>query len=353
MEAVEFAAAELTSAAGPDQRMRWTDLLAQLPGSLRLEDFCARIGAAPPPGSSTAAVTCEELRSPKRVFLPAELVFVPSPDEGYEPIFGWTTNGLASGSTLEEATLHALMEVLERHSIAMNLALDESCLVDTAELPPPFHRKTRDWSKSGISLAVRYVPNEFGLACFEAAILEPTSSDMAVACGWGFHFDRSAALSQAICEAAQSRVGVICSRGNRTDDTHVMSGVSQLGVNGVERAMARWTDSRRRVNFEDVPQTVVRSVRPAMNDLLDRAASAGMPHVFRRRMIVEGGSRALRGLQVVKVVVPRCETLTGSKPRVGPRLMARILAAQRVQVETRAGPPQISSSTSAVDIAAP
>jgi ribosomal protein S12 methylthiotransferase accessory factor len=49
------------------------------------------------------------------VLVPADLVFYPFLARGGEDAIAWTdTNGLASGNTVEEAVLHALLEVVER-----------------------------------------------------------------------------------------------------------------------------------------------------------------------------------------------------------------------------------------------
>ena len=75
--------------------------------------------------------------------LPGELDLVPYPPDGEAFLFGWTTNGLASGNSLDEATLHASFEVLERDAIAMNKARDCSQLVLNTDLPPPFDESRR------------------------------------------------------------------------------------------------------------------------------------------------------------------------------------------------------------------
>ena len=209
MEAVEYAVAENASARGPDVWLPLSELSAALPKGLRLGDFAPRLGVAPPQEQRTPGVYCEEVMGRTKALLPAELVLVPCPLDGGMSLFGWSTNGLASGNTLEEATLHALLEVLERDSMAMTLARDESRLVRSASLPPPFQELIPKWERLGIELIVRFLPNQFGLPCFEAAIHEPASRDLRLARGWGCHLDRGIALSRAVCEAAQSRIGVI------------------------------------------------------------------------------------------------------------------------------------------------
>lgn len=55
----------------------------------------------------------EILPSGKEVLLPAPFVYPMEPS-----LYAWSTNGLASGNDTEEATLHAIYEICERHSLS-------------------------------------------------------------------------------------------------------------------------------------------------------------------------------------------------------------------------------------------
>ena len=55
-----------------------------------------------------------DLESDAESVIPAELIFYPAPDVG-QSIFGSSTNGLASGNSLQEASIQALLELIERH----------------------------------------------------------------------------------------------------------------------------------------------------------------------------------------------------------------------------------------------
>ena len=324
MEAVEFATAESASAVGADTWLPARMLVEQLPDGLDLADFAPRLGREARSDYCMPAVRCEDVAAGTQTLLPAELVLVPCPAHAGSPFFGWSTNGLASGNSLDEATLHALLEVLERDTIAMNLPRDESCLIDNADIPEPFKTLADDWQRLGIELIVRFVPNEFGLPCFEAGIHDGTSPDLKLARGRGLHLDRSVALSRAVCEAAQVRLTAM--HGGRYDLPPVEPEQAGDGPNKSTRLLARLKDATRRIDFEEVPQEICLSVRSALKQTLARLAESGMTRVFRRRMHFGSGRGGLLGLHVVKVIVPRCESAVGSQVRMGPRLAARILA---------------------------
>jgi len=336
MEAVEYAVAESSSARGPDCWLPFDALVAALPVGVRLGDFAPRIGIAPPHHSQMPAVYCEEIGTRRKALLPAELVLMPCPSpKGSAPLYGWSTNGLASGNTLQEATLHALLEILERDAIAMNLSRDESSRITAASLPTALGNLIAAWQDAGIEATTRFLPNVFGLACFEVTIHEPTSQVERMSRGWGCHFDREVALSRAICEAAQLRLSTIHplwrlshARYGRTAAGKVATAMDRsLAENGNQLLPKPATDCERTLDFSHVPHSSFTSVGVAFTELLRRLAMAGLTRVFRYRMYVDRNKDALLGLHVVKVVVPRCESALGSHVRMGPRMMERIMGA--------------------------
>lgn len=326
MEAVECAVAEEAGAQGADTCLSLGELQARLPGRLSLRDFAPRLDAILQPERPVAAVRCVDLLGRRRPLLPAELVQVPGPDEGMPPLFGWSTNGLASGNTLQEATLHGLLEVLERDTLAMSTARSSAVPVDPQSLPAAFVQRALRWQGLGVRLLVRHLPGELGLPCFEATLHEPGSQQVELARGWGMHFDRGVALARAVCEAAQSRLcrihsaqpGMRSLYGTRVHGETAASGRARARLLSVLADEATGTD------FQQLPHVQHRGVGSALNDLLARLQASGVRHVFRRRMGPEAA--ALQGLHVVKIIVPGCENILGSSRRAGPRLLQQAAA---------------------------
>jgi ribosomal protein S12 methylthiotransferase accessory factor len=327
MEAVEFAVGELATAAGPDAVMPLGTLAAQFPGSLRPFDFAPRLGAALDPELSTPAVACEDIATGAGCLLPADLVWVPDfSDPRIPSIYERSTTGLASGNSLDEATLHALLEVLERDAIAMNRSRDASVRLADDSLPSPFDALAAQWRRLGVDLIVRFVPNEFELPCFEAVLHDAGSLDVNLSGGTGLHLDRGIALARAICEAAQSRLGLI--HGGR-DDVTSFFGKYRRGREAAEResedGVVAGLAAGRRIGFGATPNVGSRSIRQALTSVLARLTAQGFGHALRRRMTPIDGGAELNGLHVVKVVVPRCEALfPPGSVRMGPRLWARL-----------------------------
>jgi ribosomal protein S12 methylthiotransferase accessory factor len=208
-----------------------------------------------------------------------------------------------------------LLEVIERDSMAMIMARDDSRLVRGASLPSPFQELVAKWEQMGMELIVRFFPNQFDLPCFEAAIHEPASNDLRLARGWGCHLDSRIALSRAVCEVAQTRIAAI--KAPRRD---------RLRRRGdhASRAFVRMTEATDMIDFGEVPHVACNSVRSAMREVKVRLAGAGITRVFRLRMHFNGEPAALLGLHVVKVIVPLCESAVGFYVRMGPRLRERV-----------------------------
>lgn len=328
MEAIEFEVAERDSAAGAEYRLPWGELVDGWPGGLGPADFSLRLGRTPRLGAAVDTARCRDLVTGRVVLLPTELVFMPGYARPEPSLYGSSTNGLASGNSLEEATLHALLEVLERDAVAMNRARDASQIVDMASLPVPFAALAPAWKRQGVELIVRHVPNDFDLPCFEAHLHEAASTDVNLAGGYGLHPDRGVALARAVTEAAQSRLSLI--HGGRDDIKGFFGKYAQpdqaarLIQEG--RLLARLSDATRPIAFDQLPQgPSCTSARVVLRDLIEHLQACGFRQVFRRRL--RRGSERLQGLglHVVKVVVPRCEHLSGAEARLGPRLLGRVL----------------------------
>jgi ribosomal protein S12 methylthiotransferase accessory factor len=323
MEAIEFAVAEPKASAWQMQNLPVGALLKQLPEEIRFVDFAPLCGVAITAEDNVPCVECLELGSGKTAWLPAQLVFMPFfPDDGPN-LFGSSTNGLASGNTVDEATVHGLLEVLERDAIAMNGPRDRSRWIAPQNFPEPFFSLCQTWQKTGVDISVRFLPNAFDLPCFQAILHESDSATVNLAGGYGLHVDPVIALSRAICEAAQSRLSHI--HGGRDDITDFYKKYKDL-----EPALRKTQEAGlvARLNNEVLPFRLADLVHEHPEDnisqqlarLLTRLADRGFKHVYRHVF-----DAALPGLAVVKIIVPKCEQMDQNLPRVGPRLMQCII----------------------------
>lgn len=129
-----------------------------------------------------------------------------------------TTNGLASGNHLTEATLHALYELIERDAAAgllghARIPIQEKCkVVDLARVVDGDLRHLVDMAtRSGSKLVLLRVESAISIYTFWAILMNEQSwiSGSTFNTGWGTHLDPAVAASRAITEAIQSRVTMI------------------------------------------------------------------------------------------------------------------------------------------------
>ena len=329
MEAIEFAAAEPQRSAWEVELTTIGTLLSHWQGRFTWLDLAPALGIETTMRTRVDAIACEELVQGRAMMMPAELVFLPwRPRKGTRTIFGHTTNGLASGNSLEEATLHALLEVMERDAISMNLPEDASQWLDSSHLPMPFPQMAAAWSELGVELAVRHVPNIFELPCYQACLYGKEDSGVHLTAGQGLHVSSAIAVARAVCEAAQSRLSYI--HGGRDDIVVLYNKVANLErsarLEAVESQAARWFDRRRSVEFDGVtswlsPANPIGTLVPA---LVQRLAQLGFGSVLRHRFSLD-----LQGLHVVRVIVPGLEHFKGHSDgggaRMGPRMLRKVV----------------------------
>ncbi len=323
MEAVEFAVAEPLRTRWAAETMTLASAFEQFGGELEPIDFAPLLDHEATPDQMVTTVACESLGQGRIVRLPAELVFMPFEEKDTPAVFGWTSTGLASGNSVEEATLHGLLEVLERDALSMDRAQARSRWL--TQLPAPFSELVAAWESLGIRTAVRWLPNPFGVTCVHACLHEPGSDGMHLAAGAGAHLDPRHALARALCEAAQSRLSHI--HGGRDDIVRFYGRYNGLGLARREELdrpfLTRMFDASRPLDFATLAgaawMTRESSLGQLLSGLLDSMASAGFDTVLRHRFEIELG-----GMSVVKVVVPRCEDVENSAVRMGRRLFSAV-----------------------------
>lgn len=325
MEAVEFAAVEQAALRPPDAWLSVSALSAQLPAGDGWLDLAPRLHVGVDGRTRVPALWCDDLLRRRRVAVPCDLIH-PRPEGACHPaLFNGGTNGLASGNTVAEATLHAVFELLERDAIALHLVNDRSAWVKPSSLPEPLMAWQRAWRRVGVELYVRQLPNVAGLPAFRATLHEAGSADVNLADGFGLHSSRSHALFRAVTEAAQSRLSTI--HGGRDDVTHFFAkyDTPALITRARETALIQQLRSAdHAVNFSHTPQATFAGDAPArqLAAVLRRLAATGFGTVLRRHLNRDVAALAGTALHVVKVVVPGLEHIPDTGPAgAGPRLI--------------------------------
>ncbi len=146
------------------------------------------------------------------------------PNGSSAPTFLVTTNGLASGNHLLEATAHALCEVIERDALAgwheLPSAAQEPHRLDLATVADaPCRELLRRFAAADVRVAAWRLPTPFGVPVMQCTIEDdrPQWRPVGALAGSGCHLDPAIALGRALTEAAQARLTLIA--GSRDDVT--------------------------------------------------------------------------------------------------------------------------------------
>jgi len=256
------------------------------------------------------------LESDAECVVPAELIHYPAPDVG-QSLFGSSTNGLASGNTLVEATIQALLELIERDIWSFEFLRRSSKLVEPKSLPDEVREIVERAERNGLQLKVRTISNDYGMPFFAAFLFDLNNpSRKSFNGGWACDLDRDRAVVRAVSEAAQSRAAFI--HGGRKVRT--ASDDHEHEVELVRQHMRGVSDSRNQMQFTDIPDLGAAGTQEQKLDaVIERLRLVLQEPIYRVAFTPPESP-----LQVVRVVVPLLENLKETRVRVGRRLKATI-----------------------------
>ena len=254
----------------------------------------------------TTDFTCEwtegtNLATGERIFAPSsKIYFMRRPS-----FFDTTSNGLASGNTRAEAELHALYEVIERDAMCAmgdrgRLKLRErGQVIDPDSVTYPLARLILDrCAERGHRVVLIALPASVAVSAIWALLLSERSlsTRTLVNPGFGAHVEPEIALTRALTEAAQSRVGKI--QGARDDVLPKVGLPRNSRPFRVLNSLAPDTDWAKIVTKPhlDLP----RAPEAAAAKLVDELIRQGKGPVFRFDL----GCPAKR-LHCVRIVAPR------------------------------------------------
>jgi ribosomal protein S12 methylthiotransferase accessory factor len=126
-----------------------------------------------------------------------------------------SSNGLASGSSMADALVHGLCEVIERdsHWRVPDGWRDPHRIVDLTRLPAgPLHNRIRAIAQADAHIVIADVTGPTDVPCYQTRLVAPGAPAFV---GMGCHPDPMVALARSLCEAAQARLAYVA--GSRDD----------------------------------------------------------------------------------------------------------------------------------------
>ncbi|HEV2575711.1 MAG TPA: YcaO-like family protein [Acidobacteriaceae bacterium] len=249
------------------------------------------------------------------------------------------TNGLASGNSREEATCHALCELVERDAWtfvelgahlmprarrAFALGPDAKNGPDDLEMFPCVDLGAHDllikfWN-AGLFPVVRDITSELGIPAFFASVCDESITGHPMAhCGLGAHPNAAVAVRRALLEVAQSRCVDI--QAVREDITPPGAAIGRFSahtrrVDVINRESWCFGPSKHLRKFADIASYHFATIEEDLQFLLDRFTAAGLTQV-----IVVDFTPDQSTYSVVRVIVPGIENWALDHGRFGPRAL--------------------------------
>jgi ribosomal protein S12 methylthiotransferase accessory factor len=273
-------------------------------------------------------------------YAPLNLVVCPYSPVGHPVVFYTSTNGLASGNTVEDALCHALCEVNERDAVAIYYAeaglrnkiagilegegytrprLPGSAypLIAHDTLPARAARLLRRLRAAGLLVYLRDVTSDTRIPTILGLVAESRQGGFFVCHGgYGCHPDARVAVVRALTEAVQSRMA--CIQGGREDLARHGSLKPERG-NPDELYGAGPSTS-----FAAIASRENRHIGDDVSQILEGFCLAGLSQVVAFDL-----TRPELQVPVVRVIVPLAETWSvfsshSARGMMGPRCLKRL-----------------------------
>ncbi|WOS65337.1 YcaO-like family protein [Sinorhizobium fredii] len=274
------------------------------------------------PDSGIEWVEGWEFISARPIWVPADLARSPAKEGILDQV---DTNGLAAGFTRGRAVRSAILEVVERDAVSQHHFFEQygqagdagpvGRRIDLDSLPPAQRALAERAREANLELILDDLTSDLEIPVIASTLIDPSFCSAAgpmplIVAGWGADLLAGAAVTHAILEAFQSRLGVI--HGARDSYNQVpFSRRASLSAPGVPATVH---------DFSTIPNVDLPDLESEFEFVLERLTSAGLTQV-----IVIDLSRKSLGLPVVRVRVPGLSLFTVDPRRVGWRSARHLL----------------------------
>ncbi len=263
-----------------------------------------------------AWVEGKDIGSGESIMVPASAVFHPYNSTADLSLFRSNTNGLASGNTLQEATLHGLCEVIERDAWSLSEVKRKVVSDVVIDGEAGILRETMDrFTSKGVEVHLKNLTSDIGVPVIAAAADDTQLQDAGLlTLGIGAHPSPKVAALKALTEVAQSRLTQI--HGAR-EDAVMADGNRKLGYERVKRMNRLWfgkADASK--SIDDMESVDKGDLRSNVEEIVRRIHDVGL-----RSVIAADLTRKELGIPVVRVIVPGLEVFSIDSDRVGRRVM--------------------------------
>jgi YcaO-like protein with predicted kinase domain len=247
-----------------------------------------------------------DLVSGQSFWLPYEMVHTnyTYPRPSGSGCFPASSNGLASGNNIDEATVHAICEVIERDAITLwhqcgPAAIDRTS-IDPATIDNRLCAETMaKLDAAGQDSFIWDITPNTGIPTYFSVIMDRDSHTRHIGVGSGSHLSREVALLRALHEAVQVRTTYIV--GARDDIT--LDEYTPAGIDAKRHLFGNFIHhSSFSTNFAQTGDLDSDTVEEDLATLLSKLQSAGISQVLRVDL-----HKPEFDIAVVRIVIPGLE----------------------------------------------
>ena len=234
------------------------------------------------------------------------------PNPYYMPtLFRTSSNGVASGNTLEEAIFYALTEVIERDAWSL-VETTRNTGKKLTDLPPRAAEMAAKFTDAGVEVTLRDITSDIGVPTVAAVADDVQMKDpRLLMIGMGTHTNPEIAMIRALSEVAQSRATQI--HGAREDAT-IAQFREVMGYDRVKRINAYWFRGDEYEPASAIQSCASDDFKTDIEEIVSRLAACGLD-----RVIVCDLTDPEIQIPVVRVIVPGMECFTIDNERRGQR----------------------------------
>lgn len=234
------------------------------------------------------------------------------PNPSYLPqLFRSSTNGVASGNTIEEAIFYALTELIERDSWSL-VEITRDTGAKIKDLPEKAKQMLDLFTKAGVEITLRNITSDVGIPTIAAVSDDVELKDpRLLTIGMGTHTNAEIAMIRALSEVAQSRATQI--HGAREDAT-LAQFREMMGYDRVKRMNSYWFSGDTYISADEIQSCETDDFKTDIELMIEKLKAVGL-----ERVIVFDLTDPEINVPVVRVVVPGLECFTIDNERRGER----------------------------------
>jgi ribosomal protein S12 methylthiotransferase accessory factor len=252
-----------------------------------------------------------ELVSARPIWVLADLARSPAQEGILDQV---DTNGLAAGFKRGPAVRSAILEIVERDAVSQHHFVQQygneadvgpvRRRIDVSSLPPMPRALAERAKQANLELIVEDLTSDLGIAVISSTLVDPCYPSAAgpmrlVVEGWGADLQAEAAVTHAILESYQSRLGVIHGARDSYNQVQSSPGAKRDSCDALH-------------DFSTIPDTRAPDLETEIDLILGKLQSAGL-----KQAIVIDLSRQSLDLPVVRVRVPGLSLFAIDHRRVG------------------------------------